>query len=95
MSNLGDLYRDFPILYSDNNTTDATIEYLPQKMRQIIVDSAQTGGKLRTWVGFSNGDESLESIFSKENLPRLAALKKEYDPHGLFNAYHPLPTSYP
>ncbi|KAI1502202.1 hypothetical protein F5X99DRAFT_427578 [Biscogniauxia marginata] len=79
-------------VYSDN-TTDAEIEYLPEKIRATIADSAGTDG-LAVYVGFSNGDEPLESLFSKENLPRLAALKKDYDPDGLFNAYHPLPTHY-
>lgn len=63
-------------------------------MRDTIAETAGTDG-LAVYVGFSNGDEPIESIFSKEHLPRLAALKKEYDPEGLFNAYHPLPTSYP
>ena len=86
--------RTWGIAYGDNVTTDATIEHYPEKMRASIVDTAGTGG-LKAYIGFSHGDESLESIFSKENLPRLAALKKQYDPHGLFNAYRPLPTSYP
>lgn len=63
-------------------------------MRDIIVETAGTND-LITYVGFSHGNEPLESIYSKENLPRLAALKKEIDPSGLFNAYHPLPTVYP
>ena len=86
--------RTWGFLFADNMTSDATIENLPEKMRSTIADTAGTDG-LEVYVGFSNGDEPLESIFSKEKLPRLAALKKQYDPDGLFNAYHPLPTSYP
>lgn len=87
-------HQTWGIAYGDNVTTDATIENLPEKMRASIADTAGTGG-LEAYVGFSHGDEPLESIFSKKKLPRLAALKKRYDPHGFFNAYHPLPTSYP
>lgn len=63
-------------------------------MRDAIVATAGTDG-LAVYIGFSNGDEPIEAIWSKQHLPRLAALKKKYDPSGLFNAYHPLPTSYP
>ena len=86
--------RTWGIAFADNKTTDASIENLPEKMRATIADTAGTDG-LEAYIGFSNGDEPLESIFAKEKLPRLAALKKKYDPDGLFNAYHPLPTSYP
>ena len=74
-------------------TSDTTIENLPEKMRSTIADTAGTNG-LEVYSGFSNGDEPLKSIFSKEKLPRLAALKKQYDPDGLFNAYYPLLKSY-
>ncbi|KAF3055926.1 6-hydroxy-D-nicotine oxidase [Daldinia childiae] len=86
-------HQTWGIVYPEN-TTDATIEYLPQRLRATIADSAGTDG-LATYIGFSRGDEPLESLFSAEHLPRLSALKKKYDPQGLFNAYHPLPTSYP
>ncbi|KAI1412820.1 hypothetical protein F5Y13DRAFT_199678 [Hypoxylon sp. FL1857] len=86
-------HQTWGIVYG-NNTNDAAIEYLPQRIRATIADSAGTGG-LTTYLGFSRGDEPLESLFSAEHLPLLSALKKEYDPQGLFNAYHPLPTSYP
>ncbi|KAJ5427185.1 FAD-binding domain-containing protein [Penicillium sp. CMV-2018d] len=84
----------FEIVYSDNTSTDATVKYAPQKLRSVIADTAGTDG-LKAYVGFSHGDEPLESIFATDKLPHLAALKKQYDPEGLFNAYHPLPTRYP
>lgn len=86
--------RAFEIVYSDNTSTDATVKYAPQKLRSVIADTAGTDG-LKAYVGFSHGDEPLESIFATDKLPHLAALKKQYDPEGLFNAYHPLPTKYP
>ncbi|KAI5853645.1 hypothetical protein GGS23DRAFT_601730 [Durotheca rogersii] len=82
------------IVYDDDSSTDATIDNLPKRMRATISRTAGTDG-LNTYVGFSNGDEPLRALFSQENLSRLAALKKVYDPRGLFNAYHPLPTFYP
>lgn len=88
-------HRTWGYLFAGNSSTsDASIEYLPEKMRSTIASTAGTDG-LQVYIGFSNGDEPVESVFGKEKLPRLAALKKKYDPDGLFNAYHPLPTSYP
>lgn len=88
------LFRTWGISFPSANGTDASIANLPQQLRETIARSAGTDG-LNVYVGFSNGDEPLEAVFSRENLPRLANTKREYDPEGLFNAYHPLPTRYP
>lgn len=87
-------FRTWGLAYPNDTITDSDIENLPEQMRSTLAETAGTGG-LAVYVGFSLGDEPLESIWSEAHLPRLAALKKEYDPHGVFNAYHPLPTSYP
>ena len=79
--------------YSDDATNDATTGY-PSKIKDAFVEGAGTDG-LESYVGYSHGDETVEEIFGQEKLPRLAALKKEIDPDGLFNGYHPLPTAYP
>lgn len=83
----------FEITFSDNISTDATTESYYAKWRDTIVQTAGTKG-LQAYIGFSHGDETLESDWSKEKLPRLAALEKRYDPSGIFNAYRPLPTEY-
>lgn len=52
-------------------------------------------GGLAVYVNYAHGDESLESIYRADKLPRLAALKKTWDPDNVF-AYHlALPTEYP
>ncbi|KAG9511558.1 hypothetical protein KCV07_g10092, partial [Aureobasidium melanogenum] len=83
----------FEITFSDNTSTDATTGNYYAKWRDTIVHTAGTEG-LQAYIGFSHGDEPLESNWSREKLPRLAALKKRYDPSGMFNAYRPLPTKY-
>jgi FAD/FMN-containing dehydrogenase len=88
------MFRTWGFVFPNSSVTGATIDNLPKKIRSAISDTAGTNG-LAAYVGFSNGDEKLESLFSAEHMPRLAALKKRYDPDGLFNAYHPLPTRYP
>ncbi|KAL2167886.1 hypothetical protein VTG60DRAFT_673 [Thermothelomyces hinnuleus] len=83
--------------YPNGTVTDSDIEHYPQRIRAALAKTSGMDGPdgLAAYINFSNGDEPIESIYSKKHLPRLAALKKKYDPHGLFNAYHPLPTSYP
>ncbi|PHH80586.1 hypothetical protein CDD80_845 [Ophiocordyceps camponoti-rufipedis] len=44
---------------------------------------------------YARGDEALENIYGREKLPRLAGLKKAWDPHNVFAYNHPLPTAYP
>ncbi|KAI1181952.1 hypothetical protein F5B17DRAFT_444632 [Nemania serpens] len=52
-------------------------------------------GGLTVYVNYEHGEEPIESIYSADKLPRLAALKKTWDPHNVF-AYHlALPTEYP
>lgn len=47
------------------------------------------------FVNYARGDESIENIYGKRKLPRLAQLKKKYDPFNLFAYNHPLPMHYP
>ncbi|TVY40372.1 FAD-linked oxidoreductase [Lachnellula occidentalis] len=60
-------------------------------------DFAATSGypDLSVYVNYAHGDEKLEQIYSAEKLPRLAALKKTWDPENLFAFNNPLPTHYP
>jgi FAD/FMN-containing dehydrogenase len=54
---------------------------------------AQQGGAI--YVNYARGDEPIESVWGMEKLPRLAALKKQWDPENVFAYNNPLPTSYP
>lgn len=51
--------------------------------------------ELAVYVNYARGDESLEQIYGQGNFPRLAALKKEWDPSGVFSFNNGLPTEYP
>ena len=83
----------FTFAYSDETVDDETTGY-PRQMRDALASTAGTDG-LQVYVSYSHGDETLEQRYSREKLPRLAALKKAIDPSGLFNAYHPVPSVYP
>ncbi|KAL2194466.1 hypothetical protein P885DRAFT_71238 [Corynascus similis CBS 632.67] len=85
-------YQTFGFVYGTNTTTtEADIEDLPKRLRDTVAATAGTPVQHATYVGFSHGDESAEAIWSGRNLNRLRALKREYDPQGLFSWYHPIP----
>lgn len=46
------------------------------------------------YVSYSQGDEKLEQIYGTRKLPRLAALKKLWDPTNVFDYNVTLPTEY-
>lgn len=54
---------------------------------------AKEGGTI--YVNYAHGDESIERVYGVNKLPRLAALKKKWDPRNVFRFNNPLPTSYP
>ena len=54
---------------------------------------AKEGGTI--YVNYAHGDEPLESVYGVHKLPRLAALKKKWDPTRVFAYNNVLPTHYP
>ncbi|KAG9826263.1 hypothetical protein KCU98_g648, partial [Aureobasidium melanogenum] len=78
----------------DDTTTQAAAASMA---RQLRTDFAATSGypNLTIYVSYAHGDESLESKYGKSKLPRLAALKKIWDPSNVFGFNNALPTSYP
>lgn len=65
--------------------------------REVRRDVAATAGYpgISVFINYARGDEKLEQIFSREKLPRLARLKKQWDPNQLFSFNMGLPTRYP
>ncbi|KAF5656998.1 hypothetical protein FCIRC_13432 [Fusarium circinatum] len=64
---------------------------------EIRRDVAATSGysEITTFVNYAHGDETLEQIYGKEKLARLAALKKIWDPKEVFSFNNGLPIRYP
>lgn len=60
-----------------------------QQVRQMLL-SGSGREELEVFVHFANGDESPASWYSEAKLSGLAALKKVYDPAGLFSWYNPV-----
>jgi hypothetical protein len=47
------------------------------------------------YVNYAWGDETLEQIYRKDKLPRLAKLKMKWDPNDVFGYSNGLPAKYP
>ncbi|SCV48911.1 related to 6-hydroxy-D-nicotine oxidase [Fusarium fujikuroi] len=64
---------------------------------EIRRDVAATSGypEITTFVNYAHGDETLDQIYGKNKLARLAALKKIWDPKEVFSFNNGLPTRYP
>ncbi|KZF25316.1 FAD-dependent oxidase [Xylona heveae TC161] len=90
-------YRDFiahallEFKYTTSALDDAITGYA-QRMRATMAATAGTGG-LEVYSSYSHGDETPQQLYSARKLPRLEALKKQYDPLGVFSHYHPIPLS--
>lgn len=80
-----------------NNVGDPVQGPADQFAVSLRSDMAANSGydDLAVYANYAWGDETLEQIFGERKLPRLAALKAEYDPDNAFRFYHALPTSYP
>lgn len=50
---------------------------------------------LAVYLNYAFGDETVEEVYGASKLPRLAQIKKEYDPNNVFTFNNPLPTAYP
>ncbi|CAJ2500233.1 Uu.00g030860.m01.CDS01 [Anthostomella pinea] len=44
----------------------------------------------RVYINYDHGDEGLAALHGAGNLPRLRALKAQWDPHGLFGTGNPI-----
>ncbi|KAH6603848.1 hypothetical protein Trco_007294 [Trichoderma cornu-damae] len=77
-----------------DDATEKASNKLGAELRNLF---AATSGypEQAVFVNYARGDEPIEDIYGKRKLPRLAKLKKKYDPSNLFAYYHPLPTHYP
>ncbi|CAH0021155.1 unnamed protein product [Clonostachys rhizophaga] len=85
----------YPWRDARGNITDALelSTRLGQSIRDVFAKTSEYY-QLSVYVSYAHGDESLEQVFSREKLPRLAALKKKWDSQNAFRYSHALPTEY-
>lgn len=92
------LTRDMSSLCSqvDGISTDTSgLPALAQYGREVrgMLQSGSGREALEVYVHFANGDESPDSWYSANKSTKLLALKKIYDPAGLFSWYNPVLTA--
>jgi len=74
--------------------TKATGAKLMHELRDSWV---KTSGypELSMYINYAHGDEKIWQIYGRDKLPRLAALKKKWDPKNAFSFNNGLPSKYP
>ena len=82
---------------SGNAAGDPAAEAGNQLGRELRNSWAATSGypELSVYVNYAHGDETLEQRYGRDKLPRLASLKKTWDPSNVFAYNNALPTKYP
>ena len=82
---------------SGNAAGDPAAEAGDQLGRELRDNWALTSGypELTVYINYAHGDETLEQRYGSEKLPRLASLKKKWDPDNVFAYNNALPTTYP
>lgn len=83
-------------LFSWQDANSSTARAVVELGRQLRTCLSKAGGydDDAVYVSYSQGDETLEQIYGRRKLPRLAALKKAWDPDNVFDYNISLPTNY-
>ncbi|KAL8988161.1 MAG: hypothetical protein Q9177_002723 [Variospora cf. flavescens] len=84
------------ITESGNAAGDPTAEAGNSLARRLRDRWAATSGypELSVYVNYARGDEKLRQLYGSRKLPRLAALKKKWDPRNVFAYNNVLPMEY-
>ena len=78
--------------------SDTSIYSIVDNFERSLRDQiANTSGypSLATYSNYARGDEGPAAWYSSRNLPKLSALKREWDPKGLFRFGKPIPNTFP
>ncbi|KAM7188985.1 hypothetical protein V8F33_010319 [Rhypophila sp. PSN 637] len=88
---------EFLFLFSwpeGDSTTESAAGKLGRDLRSSFAIQSGYPGGLAVYSNYAKGDEPFESIYGREKLPRLARLKRTWDPKNVFSFTHPLPIYY-
>ena len=77
----------------DNVTKNAALALSLELRKEMVATSGYFD--LTIFVNYAHGDEKIENIYGADKLPRLAQLKKTWDPSHIFSYNNGLPTHYP
>ncbi|KAI3331320.1 FAD-binding domain-containing protein [Ustulina deusta] len=93
-----DALAHFALVFTlDSSRNVATTRAASKLGPEIRSDISRTSGYpgLTVYLNYAHGDEPIESIYGREKLPRLANMKRRWDPDNVFSFQHAIPTRYP
>lgn len=82
------------IQYDPDPSLDAAAISWGEETREMVHAGQAPGSDLNVYVNYAFGSETLQSMYGYEpwRLAKLEGLKNEWDPHGKFSFYMPIPT---
>ncbi|KAI1353360.1 hypothetical protein F5Y01DRAFT_312850 [Xylaria sp. FL0043] len=85
----------FSVTYSDPGLADAADAWARDMRDKFALPEICGYDRLQIYQNYGHGDEPLSALYGYEDWrhERLTALKKKYDPRGLFNGYHAIPAN--
>ncbi|KAJ0271239.1 hypothetical protein CBS470a_013211 [Colletotrichum nupharicola] len=80
------------VVYKPNASLDALAQDYGERLRGHLLKASDDPERLRAYVNYAHGDESLESVYGWEEwrLEKLRALKKKWDPENRMRFYNPI-----
>ena len=92
------LHSQISVITASGNAAGDPAAAAGAKLGAELRDSwASTSGypELSVYINYARGDEQLPQRYGADKLPRLAALKRKWDPNNVFAYNNVLPTVYP
>ncbi|KAF4457591.1 6-hydroxy-D-nicotine oxidase [Fusarium albosuccineum] len=80
------------IMYKPNASIDALAQEYGEKLRTHLLEASEEPKRLRAYVNYAHGVESLESMYGWEEwrLEKLRKLKQKWDPKNRMRFYNPI-----
>ncbi|RYP92061.1 hypothetical protein DL770_001839 [Monosporascus sp. CRB-9-2] len=80
------------LLYQPNATIDPLAQAFGQKLRDYLLEGSDDPSRLRAYVNYANGDESVQEVYGWEEwrLEKLRKLKAQWDPENRMRYYVPI-----
>ncbi|KAL4405425.1 hypothetical protein CABS03_13607 [Colletotrichum abscissum] len=81
--------------YTDDSVADAVNNFFAEWRDKFAEPSSSGYDKLYVYQNYANEDEPLSALYGYNEWrhERLTSLKNKFDPRGLFNGYHPVPSN--
>ncbi|RYP52809.1 hypothetical protein DL768_002058 [Monosporascus sp. mg162] len=78
--------------YQPNATIDPLAQAFGQKLRNYLLEGSDDPSRLRAYVNYAHGDESVQEVYGWENwrLEKLRRLKAQWDPENRMRYYVPI-----